>query len=123
MPKSIEVRCPALDSRLKLDLPDLNALLLSNYGFFDRDTVVQLCGKSLKAVPEWAWLVQKRIDEGLTLELAWRMGATLDWVWQLRDLSGRPRDWAVLYGLALNQVSPDELAHFRFFSFLIERVG
>lgn len=38
------------------------------------------------------------------MELAWRVGAKLDWIWQLHDLQGRPRDWAVLYGLALNQV-------------------
>lgn len=105
MPKSIEIRCPTLDCRLKLDLPNLDALILSNYGLFDRDSVVQLCEKSLRTVREWEWLVQRQIDEGLSLELAWRMGAKLDWVWQFRDLHGQPRDWAVLYGLALNQVS------------------
>ena len=46
----------------------------------------------------------RRIGEGLSLRLAWRMGAKLDWVWQIHDLHGRPRDWAVLYGIALNQV-------------------
>lgn len=51
------------------------------------------------------------------MELAWRRGAKLDWVWQPNDLHGRPRDWAVLYGLALNQVrlnfvpSPPGLIH------------
>ena len=104
MPKSIEIRCPILDSRLKLDLPNLGTLILSDYGLFDRDTVVQLCEKSLRTVREWEWLVQRRISEGLSLGLAWRMGAKLDWVWQLHDLHGRPRDWAVLYGIALNQV-------------------
>ena len=94
-----------MDSRLKLDLPNLDTLILSDYGLFDRDTVVQLCEKSLKTVREWEWLVQRRINEGLSLDLAWRMGTKLDWVWQLHDLHGRPRDWAVLYGLALNQVS------------------
>lgn len=118
MPKSIEIRCPALDSRMKLDLLNLEELILSDYGLFDRDTVVQLCEKSLRTIPEWGWLVQRRIDDGLSLELAWRMGAKLDWVWQLRDLHGRPRDWAVLYGLSLNQVSPDAIAHL--FSTLID---
>ena len=111
MPKSIEIRCPGLDSRLKLDLQNLDELLLSDYGLFDRDTAVQLCEKSLRTVREWSWLVQRRIDEGLSLELAWRMGAHLDWVWQLRDLHGRPRDWAVLYGLALNQVGTGVILH------------
>ena len=113
LPKSIEIRCPTLDSRLKLDLPNLNSLILSEYGLFDRDTVVQLCEKSLKTVREWGWLVQRRIDEGLCLELAWRTGAKLDWVWQLYDLHGQPRDWAVLYGLALNQVSSYALIYFQ----------
>lgn len=90
---------------MKLDLPNFEELILSDYGLFDRDTVIKLCEKSLRTVNEFGWLVQRRIDEGLSLELAWRMGAKLDWVWQLRDLQGRPRDWAVLYGLALNQVS------------------
>lgn len=111
MPKSIEIRCPILDSRLKLDLPNFDELILSDYGLFDRDTVVQLCERSLRTVREWGWLVQRRIDEGLTLELAWRMGAHLDWVWQLNDLHERPRDWAALYGLALNQVSSNAIPH------------
>jgi len=105
LPKSIEIRCPALDSRLKLDLPNLDTLLLSDYGLFDRNAVVKLCEKSLKSLGEWEWLIQRRMNEGLSMELAWRMGANLDWVWQLNDLHGQPRDWAVLCGLALNQVS------------------
>lgn len=111
MPNSIEIRCPTLDSRLKLDLPNFDTLISSDYGLFDRDTVVQLCEKSLKTVREWKWLIQRRIDEGFSMELAWRMGAKLDWVWQLHDLHGRQRDWAVLYGLALNQVGSNASAH------------
>lgn len=93
-----------MDSRLKLDLPNLGTLISSDFGLFDRDMVVKLCEKSLKTVREWEWLIQRRINEGFSMELAWRTGAKLDWVWQLHDLRGRPRDWAVLYGLALNQV-------------------
>jgi len=111
LPKSIEIRCPALDSRLKLDLPNFDTLILSDYGLFDRGTVVKLCEKSLRSLREWDWLIQQRMDEGLSMELAWRMGANLDWVWQLHDLHGQPRDWAVLCGLALNQVGSNAYTH------------
>jgi hypothetical protein len=38
------------------------------------------------------------------MELAWRFDTNLEWVWWLDDIHGNPRTWAVLAGLALNQV-------------------
>lgn len=38
------------------------------------------------------------------MELAWRLDTNLDWVWWHDDIQGHPRPWAVLAGLALNQV-------------------
>lgn len=33
----------------------------------------------------------------------------LDWIWLGYDVEGQPRDWEVLYGLALARVSDDVL--------------
>lgn len=49
-------------------------------------------------------VIGKALEEGSTLQLAWRVDTRLDWIWQNEDVMGMPRDWAVLYGLAIKQV-------------------
>jgi hypothetical protein len=49
---------------------------------------------------DWKFIVEKEMNDGKTLELAWRSGTNLDWVW-LDDQN----PWHVLYGYALKQVS------------------
>lgn len=104
-PPSIEIRCPILDARIRVDIPDFDARVTAKYGVFSKEHVVDLCKRSLRTVREYEWLVQTAIDEGSTLELAWRMGAKLDWVYQTDDVEGQARDWAVLCGLSLKQVT------------------
>jgi hypothetical protein len=71
---------------------------------FGRRNIIGLCVDSLKSVPDWDYVIQPRIAEGNKLELAWRVDAKLDWVWQDMCVDGTQRHWAVLCGLTLKQV-------------------
>jgi len=52
----------------------------------------------------WKAVIGRELQAGKKLELAWRFGGQLDWVWQEQDVEGNPRPWAVLSGLSLWQV-------------------
>lgn len=67
---------------------------------------MDLCKRVLNSVEEYDAVIGKALAEGSSLQLAWRVDARLDWVWQTEDVTGKPRDWAVLYGLPLKQVCP-----------------
>ena len=99
LPPSIEVRSPVLDTRLKIDIPEG-----ADSGFFCHSNLVGLCKKSLSTVRDWDVIIKKRLADGAHMDLAWRLDTNLDWVWWLDDIHGNPRSWAVLAGLALNQV-------------------
>lgn len=98
-----------MDTRIKVDIPDFDSSVTPNYKLFSREHVLELCMRSLRTVREYEWLVQKAINEGSSLQLAWRVETKLDWVWQETDVEGKPRDWDVLCGLSLKQV---RLVHF-----------
>lgn len=102
-PATIKVYCPALDTRVKIEIP-------SNVGsqakFFSRRNIIDLCTASLKNHIDWALVIQREYDIGNTLELAWRMGSNLEWVRdqdERKDVDGRQE--TVFFGLALNSVS------------------
>ena len=99
LPSFIEVRSPVLDTRMKIDIPE-NA----DYAVFSRDNLVALSMRTFGTVQDWNIIIRKRLAEGAHLELAWRLDTNLDWVWWHDDIYGNPRAWAVLAGLALNQV-------------------
>jgi hypothetical protein len=99
LPSFIEVRSPILDTRMKIDIPEN----LDN-AVFSHDNLVALSMSRFSNVQDWDIIVQKRLAEGAHLELAWRLDTNLDWVWWHDDVYGNPRAWAVLAGLALNQV-------------------
>ena len=105
LPPFIEVRAPALDTRMKIDIPHYNtADINAAYEVFTKPNIVSLCQKSLQAVPEYEALIAHQLRNGASLELAWRVDTILDWVWQLSDVTGKIREWAVLCGLAIKQV-------------------
>lgn len=111
IPPSIEIRNPALDTRVKIDVPNLD-MLESNqrYSMFRRDNIVGLCMKALRSVEDWDIIIERQLMEGKKLELAWRIDTNLDWVWLETDVYGKRRDWVVLCGLALKQVRlPDQI--------------
>jgi hypothetical protein len=99
LPPFIEVRSPVLDTRMKIDIPKN-----TDYSIFSHDKLVALCMKTLSSVQDWDVIIKHRLAEGAHMELAWRLDTNLDWVRWLDDIHGNPRTWAVLAGLALNQV-------------------
>ncbi len=99
LPPFIEVRSPIIETRLKIDIPES-----ADGDFFRHDNLVALCTKTLSTVRDWEVIIKKRLAEGAHMELAWRLDTNLDWIWWLDDIHDRPRSWAVLAGLALNQV-------------------
>ena len=99
LPPFIEVRSPVIETRLKIDIPES-----ADGGFFCYDNLVALCMRTLSSVRDWEVIIKNRLAEGAHMELAWRLDTNLDWVWWHDDIHGHPRSWAVLAGLALNQV-------------------
>src|ERR1700742_836009 len=90
---------------LKIDIPTLDEQ--TSFAIFEYNNFIELCKQTLKALPDWNFILERRLAEGAKLELAWRVDTELDWIWWLDAVSGSPREWAVLSGLALNQVRQD----------------
>ncbi|KAH9950585.1 Pleckstrin homology domain-containing protein [Amylocystis lapponica] len=103
LPPSLDVRCPALDTRIKIDIPNHESDVMTAYSVFSPQNVVRLCERNLREMPDYDVLIKQRLQAGGSLELAWRFDTNLDWVWRLEDVQGQPRDWSVLSGLALKQ--------------------
>lgn len=108
-PPTVEIRNPRLDSKLKIDMPNVDNI--QTYKIFSKDNLIALCIQSLKAVPDWKYLVERQLAEGNVLRLCWRAGSYLDWIWLDDDVDGLPRDWAVLCGLALKQACLSIVCH------------
>lgn len=99
LPPFIEVRSPVIDTRMKIDIPES-----ADHSFLCHDNLVALCMRTMSTVQDWDVIIRKRLADGAHMELAWRFDTNLDWVWWLDDINGNSRTWAVLAGLALNQV-------------------
>lgn len=102
LPPVVEIRNPRLDSKLKIDMPNLDSSQI--YKVFSRENLIALSVQSLRAVPDWKNVIERQLAEGDVLQLCWRQGSYLDWIWLNKDVDGRLRDWDVLCGLALKQV-------------------
>ncbi|KAF9242584.1 Pleckstrin homology domain-containing protein [Melanogaster broomeanus] len=113
IPSSIEIRCPDISARVRIDIPVVNTINLDNaYDMFSRKNVVDLVQNSLlsdrhgpseAALRNWRYIIERELQAGGRLALAWRLEAQLDWVWKEEDVEGNARPWAVLSGLALRQ--------------------
>ncbi|KAG2039604.1 hypothetical protein BDR03DRAFT_1008925 [Suillus americanus] len=112
LPPSIELRCPAIGTRVDLDVPAVDEVNIDKaYHMFSRRNIIDTVRKSLAsscgshevASRDWNYVVEREIAAGTTLELAWNLDAKLDWVWKEEDVMGQPRPWAVLCGLAMQQ--------------------
>ncbi|KAG1742396.1 uncharacterized protein EDB91DRAFT_1279626 [Suillus paluster] len=112
IPASIELRCPAIGTRIDLDVPVAHAVNIDNaYHMFSRRNIIDIVRKSLGSScnshevisRDWKHVVEREIAAGTTLELAWSFEAKLDWVWKEEDVMGQSRPWAVLCGLAMQQ--------------------
>ncbi|KDQ11404.1 hypothetical protein BOTBODRAFT_57377 [Botryobasidium botryosum FD-172 SS1] len=104
IPPSIEIRCPALGSRVRFEIPRFDPLGGEGYKMFSRDYVLGLCRDSLAGIPNWDVLIEEQLRNGGKLMLAWRKGTRLEWIWLDEDVNGNRRNWEVLYGLALREV-------------------
>jgi hypothetical protein len=101
VPSIVEVRCPALDVSLRLDLPAHESWALI-YQAFSRQRVLGLCTESLRRIPEWKYLMDSMTHEGEGgMELAWRSQNIIDWINVDDGVDGQPRGWSALWGLAL----------------------
>lgn len=112
IPASIELRCPAIGIRFDLDVPAFDEVSIDKaYHMFSRRNITDAVRKSMAssygshevASRDWNHVVERKIAAGTTLQLAWNLGAKLDWVWKEEDVMGQPRPWAVLCGLAMQQ--------------------
>ncbi|KAJ7696070.1 Pleckstrin homology domain-containing protein [Mycena rosella] len=98
LPPTLEIRNPSLGTRVSIEMPGTESPEM-----FTRSNMVALCMHSLRRVKDWKELIELQLLEGQELELAWRLGTQLDWVWLDTDVLGEPRDCAVLCGLAMQQ--------------------
>ncbi|KAH7885352.1 Pleckstrin homology domain-containing protein [Phlebopus sp. FC_14] len=110
IPPFIEIRCPDIETRVKIDVPD-TVNVERTFEMFGRMNVINLVRKALGSAHgsseatsrDWKHVVEREIVAGKTLALAWRLGTQLDWIWQEEDVQGSARRWAVLSGLAFRQ--------------------
>ncbi|KAJ1303415.1 hypothetical protein OPQ81_011606 [Rhizoctonia solani] len=110
LPDTIDIHCPALGTRVRVDMPDLDHGASDSWKRFTRSHLIKACGRSLRGLPDWDSLMESPTLRGSRLELAWRKESKLDWVWQETDEEGREINWQVLFGLALRQPSfPSQL--------------
>jgi hypothetical protein len=107
LPDTIDIHCPALGTRVRVDIPDLDHGASDSWKRFTRSYLIKACGRSLRGLPDWDSMMESPAFRGSRLELAWRKESKLDWVWQETDEEGREIDWQVLFGLALRQVSKE----------------
>ncbi|CAE6412456.1 unnamed protein product [Rhizoctonia solani] len=110
LPDTIDIHCPALGTRVRVDMPDLDHGASDSWKRFTRSYLIKACGRSLRGLPDWDSMMESPTLRGSRLELAWRKESKLDWVWQETDEEGKEIDWQVLFGLALRQPSlPSQL--------------
>uniref|UniRef100_A0A0W0EV81 PH domain-containing protein n=1 Tax=Moniliophthora roreri TaxID=221103 RepID=A0A0W0EV81_MONRR len=95
-------RNPRLDSKVNIELPTDPE---RQYAVFTRKNVINLCIESLSHLRDFQYLIKRHRAEGRVFQLAWRKETHLDWIWLDEDVDGRPRDWAILCGLLLQESS------------------
>lgn len=98
----MEIICPLIHTRVRIQIPNTSD---DDWKAFTRDYIINQCSRAMKDSFAWKTLMQLPISSGRKLELGWRSGNRLDWVWLRNSVEGQKRDWEVLYGLALQNVS------------------
>ncbi|KAG9103832.1 hypothetical protein FRC06_007644 [Ceratobasidium sp. 370] len=104
LPETVDIHCPALGTRVRVDIPNLDRWAPSDsWKHVTRSYLIDACGRSLRGLPDWDAMMESPALRGAKLQLAWRKESKLDWVWLESDEQGREIDWQVLFGLALRQ--------------------
>ncbi|KAF9013461.1 Pleckstrin homology domain-containing protein [Cyathus striatus] len=98
IPTSIDIQNPTLSTKVKIDIPDSSVADMQEV--LTRKGVLDLCMNLLQQVRDWKSLVEREIVKGRPLQLCWRVGANLDWIWLDQDVNGNDRPWVILCGLA-----------------------
>jgi hypothetical protein len=109
IPRTVDVYNPQLNTKVTVDIAESKGSTVL-YRVFTRENLIQLCLESLRKVPDYEYLIEKVLENGKSLQLAWRYQANLDWVWLDQDVFGKPREWSVLCGLAFKQVGVSVLS-------------
>ncbi|KAF9220965.1 hypothetical protein BS17DRAFT_786276 [Gyrodon lividus] len=113
IPSFIEISCPNIETRVRIDIPVVDTVNFDKaYDMFSRKNIVEMVqnsllgtghGSSHAAMRSWTHNIERELQAGRKLALAWRHGTQLDWVSQEEDVEGNARPWAVLLGLSLRQ--------------------
>lgn len=94
-----------MDSRVKIDLSSTLTLSdESGASMLSPENIIELCRSAFKNYRDWELIIEREIENGKHLELAWRTETILDWVWLKEDMEEQRRKHAVLWGLAMKQV-------------------
>lgn len=101
MPDLVEIICPLIHTRVRIQILETGE---DDWKVFTRDFIIDQCSRAMNNSETWKTVMQLPISSGRKLELGWRLGTKLDWVWLKNSVEGLKRDWEVLYGLALQQV-------------------
>lgn len=118
IPSVLDISVPGLGVKIRLPVPqDLppspNDLarrgyqaveegLGEGYRLLKPDAVVKACVEQLSEVADWKQLIADNARDGVEIRLAWRRGEVLDWI----PAGDECKDYAVVCGLALQQVRP-----------------
>ncbi|KAG8892497.1 hypothetical protein FRC00_011965, partial [Tulasnella sp. 408] len=107
VPSFVEVQCPELGTRVRLDVPEAE----DGQGcrVMNRKEIVEACRESLERLRSWENLYADEIRRGRRLELCWRTGPNVEWIWRDEDIDGKQRDWNVLYYVGFRQ--PQQVNH------------
>lgn len=123
IPTSIDIYNPRMNTKVTIDTSDVEeSNTISLYSTFTRENIIKLCIDSLRNVPEWKYLMERQIQLGKSVQLAWRVGANLDWIWLEEDICGNHRNWSVLCGIAFKQVILDFSYYFSEY-FILRSLG
>jgi len=108
IPTSIDIYNPGMSAKVTIDIPYVEGSNADSlYSTFTRENIIKLCVETLRDMPDWKYLMEGQIQAGKSIQLAWRVGANLDWIWLEEDVCGNHRNWSVLCGIAFKQVILD----------------
>jgi hypothetical protein len=112
IPETLEVHVPALDVRVRIPIPDevpadFVEALGRGEGFklLTRENLIGTVLSLAREQADWREMIAAVEHAGVAFELAWRTGTTLDWVREDTTVDGKARDWAVLCGSVVKEVS------------------
>ena len=110
LPERIEISVPALSTSIRIMISKDDNMVGSKRVCreLSPQNTVKTCWEMMGEAIDLQDLLDQRNDQAgqLDLELAWKaIDGSLDWVAHRTTVSGKPRDWAVLAGIARLEVS------------------